>query len=177
MFVDSSQDSCRVGFQKEQFQPGARDALISTEILFNSGQPIVFEDPQPTQRMISLLLIKATIHDPISNNRNSPPLTEAHQVQTSSSERNQTRMAARTILITGSNTGLGLESVKALIQSTTTYKILMGGPLRKQSPRRNSISQTRISKHQKRTQPTASRCDGRCIHRVGVQRGIQVRPH
>ena len=31
------------------------------------------------------------------------------------------------ILITGANTGLGLETVKALVQSSRTYTILLGG--------------------------------------------------
>jgi len=37
-------------------------------------------------------------------------------------------MAANTIvLITGANTGLGLETVKSLLQSSKTYTILLGG--------------------------------------------------
>ena len=36
-------------------------------------------------------------------------------------------MAAKTLLITGGNTGLGLEVVKALYNSATTYHIFLAG--------------------------------------------------
>ena len=35
-------------------------------------------------------------------------------------------MAMRTLFVTGGNTGLGWESIKALLESSNTYNILMG---------------------------------------------------